>query len=248
MIDLNADLGEGCGNDVEIMPYISSCNIACGGHAGDPASMLEAITLAKLCNVRIGAHPSYPDRDNFGRKSIDINANDLEASLRHQLSSMKAIADEMGVPIVHVKPHGALYNDAAQNENLSWQIINIAREILPTASLMGLPNSKLELVAKNQKRRFIREGFADRSYRDDGQLVPRSDEKAVIDDEMERCGQALALAEGGPMHTITGNILMLKIDSICLHGDSAGAVSSAASINRALSKAHFTIQAHIHDT
>ncbi len=248
MIDLNADLGEGCGNDTEIMPYISSCNIACGGHAGDRESIAEAITLAKLSNVRIGAHPSYPDKEGFGRRSIDITEYDLETSLRKQLHLIKSVAADMGMPIVHIKPHGALYNDAATSEKLSWNIVNIAREVLPHAALMGLPDSKLELVCRQQKRLFISEGFADRRYNDDGQLVPRAQPNAVIENNEERCAQALALAQGIPLHTASGNFITKRVDSICLHGDDEAAVESATSINRVLKSAHFTIQAHIHDT
>ncbi|ACT57875.1 5-oxoprolinase subunit PxpA [Hirschia baltica] len=246
MIDLNADLGEGCATDVDIMPYISSCNIACGGHTGDRESIAEAMTLAKLSNVRIGAHPSYPDRENFGRKPIEISDYDLETSLRKQLHLIKNVAADMGVPIVHVKPHGALYNEAANSEKLSWNIVNIVREVLPHAAIMGLPDCKLEQVAKQHKRTYITEGFADRRYDDAGKLVSRANPDAVINDNVERCGQALALAQGAPLQTLNGNFISMKVDSICLHGDSKGAVQSAQSINRALTSAHFTVQAHIH--
>ncbi|MFC7292129.1 5-oxoprolinase subunit PxpA [Hirschia litorea] len=248
MIDLNADLGEGCGDDAGLMPYISSCNIACGGHAGDAESMAEAVMLAKLNNVRIGAHPSYPDRENFGRTSMTMRDIDLETNLLDQMSTLKKAAVHYGVPIVHVKPHGALYNDALTSEKLAWIVVCSAREIFPHAAIMGMPNSKLELVAKQQNRHFIREGFADRRYTDAGQLVPRVRDGAMIDSDLERCAQALALAEGELIQTDTGNTLSLNIDSICIHGDTPNAVQSARYIKRALEIASFTVQAHIHGT
>ncbi len=248
MIDLNADLGEGCGDDIGLMPYISSCNVACGGHAGDATSMAETLNLAKLKNVRVGAHPSYPDRANFGRHSMQMRDIDLEATLLEQMSALKRIANQLGIPVVHIKPHGALYNDALNSEKLAWLIICSAREVFPHAAIMGMPNTKLELVAKQQNRHFIREGFADRRYTDSGQLVPRSRDGAMIDSDIERCAQALALAEGELIQTDTGNSLTLKVDSICIHGDTENAVQSARYIKRALEIASFTVQAHIHGT
>ncbi len=248
MIDLNADLGEGCGNDAEIMKYISSCNIACGGHTGDETSMREAMQLAKLNHVRIGAHPSYPDKENFGRASLDISATDLEESLRDQLQTIKRVASELGVPIVHVKPHGALYNDAASSEHLSWNIINVSRDVLPQAAIMGPPNSQLQKVAHAQSRKFIAEGFADRRYLQDGTLTPRSLGNAVITEIEALKTQALAMAQGNPLSCEGGKNITLDIDTICLHGDNASAIENAKQVHTILSQNNFTIQAHIHAT
>ena len=172
-IDLNADLGEGCGDDVGLMQIITSCNIACGGHAGTPETMRVAVDLAKTHGVAVGAHPAFPDRENFGREPLSMRGDVLQASLEAQISTLDRIAADFGLTLHHVKPHGALYNIAAKDEGLAADVAKSLSQTLPGKYLVGPPNSELEIAARAFSLGFIAEGFADRAYNIDGSLRSR---------------------------------------------------------------------------
>ncbi|WP_417609475.1 5-oxoprolinase subunit PxpA [Parasphingorhabdus sp.] len=236
-IDLNADLGEdesaaGIARDIAIMDIVSSCNIACGGHAGSRQSMRTMLAAAKSKGIGPGAHPSYADRVNFGRRSMDIAVEDLEASLMNQLGEIISIAEEVDVPLTHLKPHGALYNDAQDDEALAALLVDIAART--NLALVGMPGSLIEQKADHKDIRFIAEAFIDRRYSDNGRLVPRSEAGAVIAEEEIRIQQGLALAEGTALTTKDGSRLVIAADSLCLHSDSDGALKTAEKMRKAL--------------
>jgi UPF0271 protein len=243
VIDLNADLGEGETHDAEIMALVSSCNIACGGHIGDVSSMERALQLAKTNCVAVGAHPAYPDRDGFGRGRFNISTKDLVASLEKQVDALVAVATRMSIQVSHLKPHGALYNEAAKDITLAHMIAQVAADLLPGARLVGPPASALLEAARQAGLGFIAEGFADRAYSDDGTLVKRSQQGAVLEGDHERCQQALQMAEHQQVKTISGKTITLPVSTICLHGDGTGALESARRIRAALEQVGFLVQA-----
>jgi len=228
-IDLNADLGEGDSHDVELLAIVSSCNIACGGHAGDEASMRETVVSAILNDVAIGAHPSYPDREGFGRRSAFLEGDELRASLIAQIQKFAAIVKEQGATLVHIKPHGALYNDAVDDRELAGMVAGCAAAAAPGAAFVGLPDSEMQDAASRHSLNFITEGFIDRAYQDDGQLVPRSEPGAVHKSLELVLPQAVSLVG--------------KVDTLCIHGDTPGAVQAAAAVRDALEKQGVEIRA-----
>lgn len=232
-IDLNADLGEHPNSNLDelIMPFISSCNIACGGHIGNEISVRKTVRLAKQHGVAVGAHPSYPDPENFGRKIMEMQPKDLAESISTQIQLVQRICEEEGVEMHHVKPHGALYNQAAANEFISQLIYLVLADTSPDAYWMGLANSLSEKTALKHGHPFIAEGFADRQYEPDGSLRSRSMEGAVLDrNQVIKQVEELAMNQ----RVMAGGWLDLKVQSICLHGDKAGAVSLAKEINQHL--------------
>lgn len=229
VIDLNADLGEGDPHDAELLAIVSSCNIACGGHAGDAASMRTTIVSALSNNVAIGAHPSYPDREGFGRRSAYLAGDELQASLIAQINKLASIATEQGAALVHVKPHGALYNDAVNDRELADMVVSCVAATVPGAALVGLPDSEMQLAAARHSLHFIAEGFIDRAYRNDGQLVPRSEPDAVHKSLELVLPQAVSLVG--------------KVDTLCIHGDTPGAVEAATAVRDALEKQGVSIRA-----
>lgn len=232
-VDLNADLGEHPGTrlDEQIMPYLSSCNIACGGHIGDEVSVRQTVLLAKKQHVAIGAHPSYPDPENFGRKILSIQPADLATSISEQIRLVKRICEEEDVKMHHVKPHGALYNHAASDRFISELILRVLEEIAPEAIWMGLANSISQEVAQGSAFRFIAEGFADRRYEVDGTLRSRSKEGAVLKpDEVIQQVEEIVVNQ----RVNANGWLPLHVQSICLHGDTEGAVTLAKEINEHL--------------
>jgi len=242
-IDLNADLGEGMGDDEGIMQIVTSCNIACGGHTGDETSMRAALSLAKQCGVAAGAHPSYPDRENFGRRSLDISLSDLDASLTEQVTALKRIASMVGVELTHLKPHGALYNAAAAQPDLANLIARVAASVLPGARLVGPSASEMERAAKDAGLSYIAEGFADRAYSNDGRLVSRDRPGAVLEAGEARIRQALSIAETQTVTSVSGEPVSLPAQTICLHGDTPGALASAQSVRSALEASGFAVRA-----
>ncbi|WP_321324657.1 5-oxoprolinase subunit PxpA [uncultured Parasphingorhabdus sp.] len=243
-IDLNADLGEdesptGIARDIAIMDIVSSCNIATGGHAGSSESMRTMLMAAQTNAIAPGAHPSYPDRAGFGRQSLDIALADLATSLTEQLHAISAIAAEAGVSLTHIKPHGALYNDAQEDPELAGLLVEIAaRYRLP---LVGMDGSIVQQKAYARKIGFIAEAFIDRRYTDTGRLVPRSDEGAVIAEEEQRIRQGLDLASGKALTTQEGSSLTVHAQSLCLHSDSDGALETAKRMRIALEQAGIVI-------
>ena len=233
-IDLNADLGEGCAFDAELMAVVTSCNIACGGHAGDDASMQVALNQAKQNNVAAGAHPSFPDRANFGRTKSSLSGADLEQELVRQIDQLKHHADHIGVQLHHVKPHGALYNMAAQDASLAQTVVASVRSTLPDAALFAPPNSELEAAARKHGLRFVAEGFADRAYEADGSLRDRSKPGAVLDSPDAQALQALQMVNEATVDAFDGAKVSLPITTICVHGDTPGALAAAEALRRAL--------------
>lgn len=242
-IDLNADIGEADTPDWEaaeaaILSHISSANIACGGHAGDELSMRRTIRGAKARGVTIGAHPAYPDRENFGRKSLvlgqDIEAEALSRSLMSQIVRLCEIASEEGAAVTYVKPHGQLYNDAVGDREKADLIAKVIADLDPNLILLGGPNSEMGQAAAAHRLRFVAEGFIDRRYSDDGHLVSRKTPGAVIKDQTDRLDQARRLATTGEVKTASGTWLDIQARSLCVHGDSAGAVETARQARAAI--------------
>jgi 5-oxoprolinase (ATP-hydrolysing) subunit A len=226
LIDLNCDLGEGAGSDFEILPLITTANVACGFHAGDPATAMATITAAVKNGVRVGAHPGFPDREHFGRREIERSERQIYEDCIYQIGALAGLAQAAGTKLSHVKAHGALYNQACRDEHYARPIIAAAH--LFDLPIMGLPGSHIENLSPT---RFIAEGFADRRYRPDGTLVSRMDANAMIEDPSEAAAQALRLARDRGVRTL------------CVHGDNPHAIEFVRALREALSTAGFTIQA-----
>jgi UPF0271 protein len=228
-IDLNADLGEGDAYDDALLRVVSSCNIACGGHVGDARSMQSTVVTALANGVAIGAHPGYPDREGFGRRSGFLRGDELRTSLIGQIAALNAIAAKNGAMLTHVKPHGALYNDAVNDRQLADLIVSAVHATLPGAAFVGLPGSELQNAANGGSLRFVAEGFADRAYQANGQLVPRSEPGAVHEQLQQILAQAVSL--------------LGKVDTLCVHGDTPGAAEIAKQLRKELEKQGVKIHA-----
>ena len=251
-VDLNADLGEhpGTSLDAEIISYLSSCNIACGGHIGDKHSVKETMLiacgghigdkhsvketmlLAQRHDVKVGAHPSFPDKTNFGRKVMELDSTELESTISTQIMLVKSVADELGVRLNHVKPHGALYNLAATDKITSKVIGKVIRSIDPDLKWVGLAHSVSEKVARELGVLFVSEAFADRKYEGDRTLRSRSYSDAVIVDEKMILRQVEELVFRKRVYA--ADWVSVKAETICLHGDTEGAVNLARRINEYL--------------
>lgn len=223
-IDVNCDLGEGVGNDAEIMPYISSCNIACGGHAGDKNSMREITALALLHDVRIGAHPSYPDKENFGRKKLELSNDYLAESLVAQVQGLKVIVENSGGKLHHLKPHGALYNNACVDNSLANVVIQVIKYIDSKLILYAPHNSIVAKLAIENGVSVMYEAFADRNYNDDMTLVSRDLDNALITDPELVFQHVLRLLDD-KVETISGKTFPIEADTVCVHGDTDNAAS-----------------------
>ena len=245
-IDLNCDLGEwrtkeGAALDETIMPFISSCNIACGGHIGDEESMRTTITLAQKYGVAVGAHPGYPDPANFGRVVMDIDTELLKESIVDQLTLFKSYLDEFGAELHHIKPHGALYNQAVKDETTAKVVVSAINQVCPGITVY-LPEGSLSAdIAKEEGLRVIHEVFADRVYEDDLQLRSRSLQGAVLHKEAEVIAQVHQLVLDGKVLTYSGIKKSIKAETICLHSDTPGAITLAKTINSFLSLHGVTI-------
>lgn len=242
-IDLNCDLGEGVGIEAAILPYVSTINIACGAHAGDEALIRNTIRLAKEQQVAIGAHPSYPDRENFGRTVLPITAEDLQRSVRQQIDLVRGIAFEEHYPITHIKLHGALYNQAAKEDALATLLVETIAAIDPLLLVFGLPGSALEQRAIQYNLRFVKEAFADRTYQDDGSLTPRAHPNALIEDNSDCVQQVLRIIRQQEVVTLSGKIISLSAETVCLHGDGLHAVAFAKTLWQELKKENIIIRA-----
>jgi len=242
-IDINCDLGEGVGNDELIMPYISSANIACGYHAGDENTMKQTVELCKKYNVAVGAHPSYPDRGNFGRTDMLLHPGEIYEMIVKQINSLEKIASERDVPVHHVKPHGALYNMAARDKMLA-PFVSLA--ILDTNSkyiLYGLSGSYLIKEGKNLGVKTASEAFADRTYKDDGMLSPRNKPGALIGETDKAVAQVLQMVKEGTVISVSGKKIPIVAETICIHGDGEHAVEFAKAIHKALKAEGIEIRA-----
>ena len=224
-IDLNADMGEGAGADEALLGLVSSANVACGMHAGDPSVMRRTVRAARASGVAIGAHPGFPDREHFGRREMRMAPSEIENWVLFQVAALAGIAAAEGARLAHVKPHGALYNMAAKDTVMADAIAAAIVQIDPSLVMVGLPASALEHAAARAGLRFAAEGFADRAYEPDGSLVARSQPGALITDPAAAAEGALALARAG------------RVRTLCIHGDTPDAAAIGAAVRRALDDA-----------
>jgi len=234
-IDLNCDLGESfgryeLGQDAEMMPLITSVNIACGFHAGDPSVMAQTVALAKRHKVLIGAHPGYPDIQGFGRRAMALSPLEIAYSICYQVGALAAFTQLAGVDLVHVKPHGALYNLAAQDASAARAIAQAIADYDPNLVLVGLAGSELTREGETAGLRVAQEAFPDRAYLPDGNLMPRAQPSAIIEDPEAVAENAVRLVVQG----IEKDDVYVKVDTLCLHGDHPDAVSNAKAIRKAL--------------
>jgi 5-oxoprolinase (ATP-hydrolysing) subunit A len=246
-IDLNCDMGEGYPYDDQIFPYINSVNIACGYHAGDKATMQRTVELALKNNVAIGAHPSYPDKENFGRIDIlhkKVNLGELTRIVQKQIILLQEVCTSFGTQLHHVKPHGALYNRAAWDEEAAQAICSAIQQADAGLLLYGLSGSIMQKAAANHNLQFVHEVFADRSYQADGSLTPRSAANALINDTATALQQVLTMIREGQVNTITGQTIPIKAETICIHGDGAHAVAFAKAIYTSLRDNDITLKTH----
>ncbi|HVZ63558.1 MAG TPA: 5-oxoprolinase subunit PxpA [Lacunisphaera sp.] len=242
-IDLNCDLGEGAGHDAELMPLISSANIACGAHAGDEATMLATVRLARRHGVAIGAHPGFADRAHFGRRELPVTPTEAHALVLAQVRLLQAVAGQDGVRVMHVKPHGALYNLAARDAALALAVARAVGEADARLILFGPPDSELVLAGEKCGLRVANEVFADRTYRPDGSLTPRSQPRALITDEHVAVAQVRRMVHEGRVRTTDGSDFVVRADTVCVHGDGPHPVQFARRLRDELRKAGITIKA-----
>ena len=241
-IDINVDVGEGIDNESQLMPYISSCNIACGGHAGDSQTMRTVVKLAKQNKVKIGAHPSFPDKVNFGRQIMDISHKELVSSLREQIFGLIKILNEERVVLHHVKPHGALYNLATVNTAIALAIIE-AMKSLPTETKLYVPyNSVIAKLAVKENIPIVYEAFADRNYNDDLTLVSRKEYNAIISDSNKLFAHVHRMITQQNVKTINGVEVKIIADTFCVHGDNPNAIDLIKNLKEKLSRFQINIE------
>ncbi|QKJ86400.1 5-oxoprolinase subunit A [Paramixta manurensis] len=240
-IDLNADLGEGCGNDEALLQLVTSANIACGFHAGDAQTMLQSVRLALAAGVAIGAHPAFPDRENFGRTAMRLPAETVYAQVVYQVGALKAITEGEGGKLTHVKPHGMLYNQSAVEAELAEAIARAVKAVDASLILVGLPNSQALLAARRLGLATRQEVFADRGYQRDGTLVPRSQPGALIENDEQAIAQTLSMVQQGRVKSVEGEWVAVQAESVCLHGDGAHALHFARQLRAAFSRQHITL-------
>ncbi len=245
-VDLNCDMGESfgryrLGQDAAMLDVVTSANVACGLHAGDPLVMQRTVAEAAARGVAIGAHPSFPDRQGFGRRFMDLTSDEIEAFVLYQLGALAGFARVAGTRLVHVKPHGALYNWVAKDRESATAIARAVAAFDATLTIVTLPGLALAQVAREHGLRVAREGFADRAYQADGSLVPRSEPGAVIHDPAQAAARAVQMVTQGAIQTIDGVTIPLEIDTLCVHGDTPGAVGIAAELRDALEASGVTI-------
>lgn len=246
-IDLNCDMGESfgryqLGEDEQLLAYVSSANIACGYHAGDPAVMLRTVKLALQQGVALGAHPGLPDLAGFGRREMAVSAEEVYAMVLYQTGALQGIAQAAGGALHHVKPHGALYNMAARDSSLAEAIAAAVYSISPSLVLYGLAGSELIKAGKKKGLSTAQEVFADRSYQQDGSLTPRSQPQALITDPAQAARQVTGMLQTGRVKTQQGTELPIQADTVCIHGDGPHALAFARQIYDSLRQAGITIQ------
>lgn len=242
-VDLNADLGESFGTytlgmDKQVLAHITSANVACGFHAGDPVEMEKTARLAKAAGVAVGAHPGYPDLAGFGRREMGLSPDEACAYVKYQIGALAAFA-----PVRHVKPHGALYNRAAVDPNLAAALCRGIFEIDPSIILLGLSGSVMEDAAQKTGLRFAREVFADRAYMPDGTLVPRAMPGSVIHDADVAIGRVIRMVREGRVRAVDGTDVALRADSVCVHGDNPEAVAFVRAIRAAFTREGIGVKA-----
>ena len=241
-IDINADLGEGIGNEAQLMPFISSCNIACGGHAGDENTMREVVKLSKQYGVKIGAHPSFPDIENFGRLPVDMSCVALFKSVENQIYNLKTIIEEENAALHHVKPHGALYNMAMQDKKIATVIVEVMKRMHLPVFLYVPYGSVIESVATQHNIPIIYEAFADRNYNSNLTLVSRQDANAVLYDEDAVFQHVFKMITEGKVKTLSGKDVEIKAHTFCIHGDTPKAIKLANHLKHSLESKGVFIQ------
>ncbi|WP_296313385.1 5-oxoprolinase subunit PxpA [Winogradskyella sp. UBA3174] len=235
-IDINADVGEGIGNESMLMPYLSSCNIACGGHAGDIATMTEVVKLAKTNNVKIGAHPSFPDKANFGRVAMYMTSSELYTSLKQQIRSLQIILDSENLKLNHIKPHGALYNLAAKDKEIAIVIIDVLKSFSAPLKLYAPKISVIANMAKANTIEVVNEAFADRNYNDDLSLVSRKKDNAILNKKEAVLNHVLGIIKHQKITVIRGVEVELKAETICVHSDTENAIEILKFLQQELPK------------
>ena len=247
-IDLNCDLGEGGGDsspdsDAELMPLITSANIACGFHASNPLQMEKTVRLAVRHGVAVGAHPSYPDQHSFGRRDMTIHPEELRADLICQVGALSAICRAEGIPLCHVKVHGALYNRAAVDIEIARVVAAAIRDIAPEAFMICLAGSEMTTAAREHGVRFLEEAFADRAYAPGGTLVSRSCEGAVLHDPCQVAERLVHMVRDGCVVALDGTIIPLQFQTVCVHGDTPGGVAMIKEIRKRLGEEGISVAA-----
>lgn len=245
-IDLNSDLGEAfgpwpMGQDAQLMSLITSANVACGFHAGDPGTMRTTLHVARAHGVAVGAHPGLPDLVGFGRREMQVTAGEVEDLVLYQVGALAAMAKREGLRLQHVKPHGALYTMACKDESLAEAVARAVVALDPTLVLFGLPGSELLRAGLDAGLPVAAEAFADRAYLPDGSLAPRALPGAVIHDVDTVVARAVAMVTDHEVVTTDGTTITFEADTLCLHGDTPGAVMLASAIRRGLEDAGVTI-------
>ncbi len=241
-IDINCDVGEGIGNEAELMPYISSCNIACGGHAGDKNTMLEVVKLAKQHKVKIGAHPSFPDKANFGRQRINISYAALYQSLKNQIRVLQDVMREEHVQLHHVKPHGALYNLAAVDKEIAMVIVEVMKRFHLALKLYVSYKSVIADIAIQANIPITYEAFADRNYNADLTLVSRQNNNAMITDSAVLFTHVQRMIFDKKVRVISGVEVAIKADTFCIHGDNPKAVKLIENLVKKLTESNVVIE------
>ncbi|WP_105032095.1 LamB/YcsF family protein [Arthrobacter ruber] len=247
-MDLNSDVGESFGNwtfgdDASIIGSVSSANVACGFHAGDPAGIRATCSAAATAGVTVGAHPGYRDLAGFGRRFIDVDPGELTDDVIYQIGALQALARAAGTSVQYVKPHGALYNTIAVHERQARAVVRAVRDVDDALPLLVLPGSVIETEARSAGLRTVAEAFADRAYQPDGALVSRREPGSVLHAEAEVVEHVLRMATDGEVVAIDGSRIRISPESICVHGDTPGAVAMAAAVRRALVSAGVDVRA-----
>ena len=247
-MDLNSDVGESFGNwtfgdDASIIGSVSSANVACGFHAGDPAGIRATCSAAAAAGVTVGAHPGYRDLAGFGRRFMDVDPGELTDDVVYQIGALQALARAAGTSVQYVKPHGALYNTIAVHERQARAVVRAVREVDDALPLLVLPGSVIETEARSAGLRTVAEAFADRAYQPDGALVSRREPGSVLHAEAEVVEHVLRMATDGEVVAIDGSRIRISPESICVHGDTPGAVAMAAAVRRALVSAGVDVRA-----
>ncbi|MCQ6259518.1 LamB/YcsF family protein [Pseudomonas sp. Q11] len=246
-IDINSDLGESfgawrMGDDAAMLDVVTSANVACGFHAGDPAGILRTLKAAVAKNVTIGAHVAYPDKVGFGRRNMDVASDELTADVIYQIGALQGLAKSAGTCVRYVKPHGALYNTIAHDRRQALAVIEAIRAVDSNLILVALAGSSLIELARNEGLQCVAEAFADRAYTPQGTLVSRREPGAVLHDPQLVAQRMLRLVEDGTLEAIDGSLTRIQADSICVHGDSPAAVEMARELRRVLEQANMSLQ------
>lgn len=238
-VDLNCDLGESfgnykCGMDEEVLPYISSANVACGFHASDPLVMAQTVAAARENGVRVGAHPGFPDLVGFGRRNMNVSFLEAKTMIQYQIGALEAFCRAGHIEMQHVKPHGAMYNMAGKDERLARAICEGIYEVNPKLVLLGQPGSQMLKAAEETGLKTAREVFADRGYEEDGSLVARTKPGSMITDEEEAVARVIRMIKEGTVTAVTGKEISVQADSVCVHGDGPKALAFVKKIHKAL--------------